>query len=239
MGFKLFFELHAFLVSFAPMQAQEHHIITQKTARYWTFGELSANTEQIWLVCHGYGQLSEFFIKKFDHLDPQKHFVIAPEAFAKFYLDGFSGRVGASWLTKEHREAEIKDYIHYLSQVYRHFEQQQPEVFEKGYVNFLGFSQSGATITRLAFGSDLRFDRLIIWAGGIAHDLDFSRTKEVLAGKSLCYVYGKQDELIKPEHFEEQKAKLKALQLEPKIIEFEGKHTLHRETISLLAEQKT
>ena len=40
--------------------------------------------------------------------------IIAPQGLHKFYLEGTSGRVGASWMTKENREDDIKNYLVYL-----------------------------------------------------------------------------------------------------------------------------
>ncbi|MBK9635339.1 MAG: hypothetical protein IPO64_12805 [Bacteroidetes bacterium] len=64
----------------------------------------------IWNAC-------QIFIEKFEDFDPEEHFVIAPEALSKGYIDGLTGRVGASWMTKEDRTNEIQDYINYLESV--------------------------------------------------------------------------------------------------------------------------
>ena len=87
----------------------EHKIKVETTAHYYSIGELNNNTSDIWIVCHGYGQLASFFIRKFQDLDAPNRFIIAPEGFNKFYLNGYSGRVGASWMTKENREDEIEE----------------------------------------------------------------------------------------------------------------------------------
>ncbi len=208
-----------------------HHFEIKRTARYATFGNLSAETEQIWFVCHGYGQLAAYFIRKFDVLDSEKHFVVAPEGLSRFYLDNFSGRVGATWMTKEDREEEVKDYLAYLNGLYAHiFEQasRSPEDFK---INVMGFSQGVATASRWVFDETIKFDTFLMWAGNIAHDLDFNRTQAVLGDKSLYFVYGKQDELIKPAHFERQAEQLHQLNLKAEIIPFEGKHEVSREVL--------
>ncbi|MEZ4903841.1 MAG: hypothetical protein R2822_19865 [Spirosomataceae bacterium] len=63
---------------------QQHHLTIQRTARYFTLGALDTSTQQVWFVLHGYGQLAEFFIKKFDVLDDGKTYIIAPEDFLVF-----------------------------------------------------------------------------------------------------------------------------------------------------------
>ena len=35
----------------------------ERSARVWTHGELTKQTKRIWIVAHGYGQLSKYFIK--------------------------------------------------------------------------------------------------------------------------------------------------------------------------------
>lgn len=210
-----------------------HHFEIKRTARYATLGNLSARTEQIWFVCHGYGQLAEYFIRKFNIFDAEKHFVVAPEGLSRFYLDNLSGRVGAAWMTKEDREQEIIDYLAYLNQLYTHiFEQASlsPQDFK---INIMGFSQGVATASRWVFDGQVKFDSFVMWAGNIAHDLDFSKTQAILGNKSLYFVYGEQDELIKPEHFAKQTEQLKKLNLTAKIIPFEGKHEVSREVLKI------
>ncbi len=208
-----------------------HTLEIKRTARYATLGTLSEQTEQVWFVCHGYGQLATYFIRKFDVLDPVRHFVVAPEALSRFYLDNFSGRVGATWMTKEAREEEISDYLAYLNQLYAHILANSPRQAKELHINLLGFSQGVATASRWLFDGKIKIDSFIMWAGGIAHDLDFSRATDVLGNKSLYFIYGKQDELIKEADFQKQIQKLGDLGVSPELITFEGKHELSREVL--------
>ena len=43
---------------------KEHSIKIEKTAYYYSIGELNNETNEIWIACHGYGQLAKYFIKK-------------------------------------------------------------------------------------------------------------------------------------------------------------------------------
>ena len=97
----------------------EHQLTVSRTARYHQLGELSAMTRRVWFVAHGYGQLAAYFIRHFAPLtaaDPHL-VVVAPEGLSRFYLNGTGGRVGATWMTKEDRLAEIEDYVAYLNQL--------------------------------------------------------------------------------------------------------------------------
>ena len=95
----------------------ENLIKIEKSARYFTLGELTPAVENIWIVLHGYGQLASEFIKNFTSFENERTFIIAPEALNKFYFRGFSCKIGASWMTKEDRENEIEDYINFISTV--------------------------------------------------------------------------------------------------------------------------
>ena len=90
---------------------REHSIKIEKTAYYYSIGELNNETNEIWIACHGYGQLAKYFIRKFECIKKQNRFIIAPEGFNKFYINGYSGRVGANWMTKEKRIDEIENEL--------------------------------------------------------------------------------------------------------------------------------
>ena len=100
------------------MEIKEHNIIVQKSARYFTLGYPSDKIKSIWFVLHGYGNLASEFINSFEIINDGENYIIAPEALNKFYLKGFYGKVGATWMTKENRENEINDYVNLLDSVY-------------------------------------------------------------------------------------------------------------------------
>ena len=99
--------------------SNKHHIVVNKTATYHTLGD-TKTAKTIWFVLHGYGMLAEYFIKKFEPILNDETCIIAPEGLSKFYTQGFYGRVGATWMTKQDREVEIRDYINYLNQLYEY-----------------------------------------------------------------------------------------------------------------------
>ena len=207
-----------------------YHIKVTRTAQYSTYGVLSEATEQVWWVCHGYGQLVRYFLKKFEGLDPHKHFVIAPEGLSRFYLPGHQ-RVGATWMTKEDRLHEIEDYLAYLNQIYEAWSQKIPRDATS---TVLGFSQGVATAVRWVYDQKIQFDKLIMWAGGFPPDVDFSKTEMILQDKRLYFVYGLQDELIKQVQFEEEQQKMLDKKISPEVITFEGKHELNGEILTKL-----
>lgn len=210
---------------------QTHHLSIQKTAKICTLGDLNKGTKAIWIVCHGYGQLAQYFIRKFSTLADKDHFVIAPEALSRFYLEGFSGRVGATWMTREEREFDIQDNVNYLNNIYRHFDLESLNIP----LHVLGFSQGVATVCRWVVKAGVNCDSLILWAGIFPPDLntDFEFSIEYFQNKKVFIVYGTKDQFLRSEHLEEiEKFKHKHSRLE--VMTFNGGHEIDEEVLELL-----
>ena len=208
----------------------EKHITVERTARYFTLGELNDETEQVWFACHGYGQLAQYFIKKFQVLDNGKTVVVAPEGLSRFYLEGFSGKVGATWMTKEDRLNEIKDNINYLNCLYAFIMKDLTTAVK---ITLLGFSQGAPTICNWLADGKVKFDKLVLWAGIFPPDMnnDFTFTANyLLKDKPTYIVYGSNDPLLKPEHFTELE-NYKKIKPDLEVITFEGKHELNEEVL--------
>jgi predicted esterase len=211
---------------------KNHTLTISKTARYSTIGSLDDNTTDVWFVIHGYGQLAEFFIQKFQILDNGKTFIVAPEALSKFYLKEFSGRVGATWMTKEDRENEISDYLNYLNQLYSHvFEGKNPENYR---INILGFSQGTATVCRWCMNDSIKYDRLILWAGFFGKGIQDIITPEKLLDKDVVAVYGTRDEFLVKINLESYEFDLTNAIPHIEIITFDGTHTIVDEALKKL-----
>ena len=73
--------------------------------------------KEILIALHGYGQLGQFFFRKFSAIE-KKIGIVIPEGPHRFYLEGSSGRVGASWMTREWRETDIAENTQYLLSTY-------------------------------------------------------------------------------------------------------------------------
>lgn len=208
---------------------EQHRITIQKTAHYFTIGKASRDIEDFWICCHGYGQLAEHFIRRFEALDDGKTFILAPEGLSRFYTEGLAGKVGASWMTREDRLTEIADYCNYLQTLYDlYLVQLAPEVR----VTFFGFSQGCATVTRFAMQHFPLFHRLILYAGMIPEDLDYSAAGDYWENKKLVAVYGNQDPFITAERLQWQKDFFKKQGLNFEEVVFEGGHEVKREVLT-------
>jgi predicted esterase len=195
-------------------------------AVYYSHGDAS-KAKRLWLVCHGYGQLASRFIKKFTHLDPNDNFVVAPEGLSHFYLEGLSGNVGASWMTKHERALEIENQSAFLEALtsqlltINRFEQ----------VTLLGFSQGGATISRWAANSTIDFDDIYLWATVFPPDMSIDFLENKLKDKRIKLFYGDKDPFIKDSHLMRNEELIKIIpQME--IIPFEGDHRVIPKVLS-------
>lgn len=210
----------------------EHRLTFTFRARYHVLGNLSKDIEHLWIVCHGHGHLAEYFIKKFTCLDDGQHLIVAPEGLSKYYLKGFTGRVGATWMTKEDRLNDIDNYLTYLEAVYKEI---KPRLSDKAKVTLFGFSQGAATISRFATQTEVYFDRLVLWAGVFPPDLPPLESTERINDKPVYWVYGKNDPYLSANVMEEQGRIAKSLKISPDIISFEGEHELNEEVLLKLS----
>ena len=212
---------------------KEKHITVNKTARYFILGEPSEKITQLWFVCHGYGQLANYFLKDFEILDNGKNLVVAPEGLHRFYWNGFDGKVVASWMTKEDRESDINDYVNYLDKLFdetlRGFSR------DKIQITILGFSQGVATVSRWVCFGKSKPDHLILWAGVFPPDLKFDPDKNVFNKIKTTMVVGNQDEFLRDGQIEEYEKKLKNMGIKYKLIRFDGKHEINKEVLKNLS----
>jgi len=159
----------------------EQHITVQRTARYFTLGgsdDRGREIRDLWIVCHGYGQLAASFLRAFTPIATPSRRIVAPEGLSRFYLDSNrkaanpDPRIGASWMTREDREHEIADQIAYLDAVHDHVRAAlEPSVVR---LRVLGFSQGVATVARwLAYGR-ARADDVIFWAGSFPAEIELA-----------------------------------------------------------------
>jgi predicted esterase len=193
----------------------------QKTAKVATYGTIET-AKYCWIVLHGYGQLVDYFIRKFHVLNENDHFIIAPEGFHRFYLKGTSGRVGASWMTKEERLDDIDDNILYLNQVVETIVGNRQ--FEKMIV--LGFSQGASTAARWIQLGALQPDVFVQWAGVFPPDLEIPSAGNRFESMKHVVVIGNQDPYFK--HIDEVlvREQIQSITLNPTILRYEGEHAI-------------
>ena len=208
-------------------------ISISKTGKYSQIGKCSKKINNVWIVLHGYGMLSEYFVKKFDCIINETTLVIAPEATNRFYLANNYTRVGASWMTKLDREQEISDNILFLDKLFSIIKK------EIGHDNFklntLGFSQGGPALVRWLMSNKLNTNSLILWGSDIPKDSLVTENKSRWNSIKLKIVIGKNDEYINEEKKQEFVGVVKSYGLKYELIEYEGSHKIIEEELKKIA----
>ena len=208
-------------------------ISISKTGKYSQIGKCSKKINNVWIVLHGYGMLSEYFVKKFDCIINETTLVIAPEATNRFYLANNYTRVGASWMTKLDREQEISDNILFLDKLFSIIKK------EIGHDNFklntLGFSQGGPALVRWLMSNKLNTNSLILWGSDIPKDSLVTENKSRWNSINLKIVIGKNSEYINEEKKQEFVGVVKSYGLKYELIEYEGSHKIVEEELKKIA----
>ena len=203
---------------------QENILKIQKTARYFTHGNI--DEARYLLIClHGYGQLPAFFGRKFEAID-QDYFVVIPEGLHRFYLEGSSGRVGASWMTKEARDQDIQDNMDFLNQLLDLFTGKKS--FQK--IILFGFSQGGATAARFYYQQQ-KIDHLVLWASVFPPDLHIEDEINGQPNKNY-FVLGLQDQYFN--EIEQKKAIDFYRNMNFYIVQYTGNHTIETSILNNL-----
>ena len=216
----------------APPAPRVEHVPVRRTARLWRLGDPDSARET-WVVLHGYGQLAERFVRHFAPVVHQR-LIVAPEGLSRFYLDTSRGaageqpRVGASWMTREDRLHEISDYVHWLDRALEFVG--GDELLAHAPLHVLGFSQGATTASRwLEHRARLGRPpaaRLVLWGGGIPHDLDPTHGAAAVRGAPLTVVAGRDDEFLTAAVLAEQEAALRAGDVPYDVVRYDGGHRL-------------
>ena len=207
-------------------------IKTEKTARYFQLGKVSLQTKNIWYVFHGYGQLAGEFILSFSRLSNNETIIIAPEALNKFYLRGFTGRVGSTWMTTEDRANEIDDYVCMINNIYN--EISGVVDYEKVQINVLGFSQGTHTAVRWLNKTKTRNDNLLLWSGTFPHDCNYTTNSEYWSKVKTKIVLGNQDRFISEEHLKSELEFINSQKINIDLSRYNGGHKIDLDHLLLI-----
>ncbi|MDX1328916.1 MAG: esterase [Arenibacter sp.] len=213
------------------MAFQEKEVTYTSTNTYLTLNTLSDNTKNVWIVLHGIGFLSKYFLNYFKGLPPTENYIIAPQAPSKYYLGSNYKHVGASWLTKEKTALETGNVLRYLDQVL--LNEQVPEGCK---LIILGFSQGVSVATRWVTKSKIPCHELILYAGGIPAELTPEDFEFLMPSKpEIKIVVGDEDEFLSPERMEKERLKIASLfKGKATFIPFKGGHEVKRTVINQL-----
>ncbi|WP_034922996.1 alpha/beta hydrolase [Gillisia sp. CAL575] len=201
-----------------PTEKQVSYKITNT---YNTLNERTSKTKNVWVVFHGIGYLSKYFLKYFKGLNSEENYIIAPQAASKYYLNGKYTHVGASWFTKDNTQQEVENAMNYLDEVF-----QAENLKSVTNLIVLGYSQGVSVATRWVARKGINPSQLILCSGGLPKELeskDFLHLNET----KFALIYGTKDPYLDKERLESEKIKLKELFPENlNIFPFDGVHEM-------------
>jgi len=211
-----------------------HHLLVPRTARYLTLGEIEGAAE-VWVLLHGYSMLAATFLRQFEPAARPGRLLVAPEALSRAYFEEKgTRRVGASWMTKEDRDAEIEDYVRYLDLLVA---QIRLGVADPLRVEIHAFSQGTATACRwVAFGR-VRADRLVLWSGLVPPDLPLNQYGAALMDAGLTLAVGTRDHYHPAADIDREQARLAAAGMLPVVHRFEGGHRIDAGLLRTFAQE--
>ena len=220
---------------------EQRHLSVRRTARYAVMGSFDGALSEVWIVCHGHGQLAARFLSRFIPIERGDRLFVAPEALSRYYLQPPRGGphppatpVGATWMTSEDRDGEIADYVGYLDQLY-------DEIFsrvgrDRVRLWVLGFSQGCATVARWVVHGKADPDRVVLWAGMLPPELTPEGAALLSRRAPIELVLGRDDEFAHPELVAAQEARLHKLAVAHRIVRFDGGHEIAPDILRDLAE---
>ena len=197
------------------------------TNTYHTLNELTEKTKNVWMVFHGMGYLSKYFINYFSELNAEENFIIAPQAPSKYYQGNDFKHVGASWLTRENTQLETQNILKYIDAIY------VKELAETtANLIVMGYSQGVSIATRWVASRKVQCDKLILHSGGIPNELQPNDFEYLKTDAEVIYLYGNKDQFITEARETEEKLKgTKLFQDRLKIEVFNGIHEVNRELL--------
>ena len=218
--------------------ATEHAIEVPRTARYFLIGDPAPPGKDLWIVLHGFGQLAVDFVEYFATLNDGECIVVAPEALNRYYTQPISvpsadRRVGATWMTREFRDAEIADYVRYLDILHADLVAR----LRPRRTILVGFSQGGATATRWAMNGKSTFAHVVLWGATLPPDAGLAGVNDRLRGAGLHLVIGRTDQYISADALAKERSRLDAAGVRYDVLEYDAGHAIKRGVLAELRDR--
>jgi predicted esterase len=221
-------------------------IAVRRTARVAILGpDNFSAARELWYVLHGYGQLAAPFLDDFRAIDDGTRLIVAPEALSRFYEGDVQARlhkeanVGASWMTREDRDAEISDYVAYLDTLHDEIVVRLKDESRNIPVTVIGFSQGGAAAARWVATGRVEAARLVVWGSQLPPEIDLADATAKLRRTETTLVIGSTDVFATPKIVERERARLDAAKFPYQFVSFTGGHRIDDGTLRGLAGAST
>jgi predicted esterase len=220
----------------ADLPIRTQHLEVRRTAVVASLGpEPGPAVRELWYVLHGQAMRATQILEMAKALDDGTRLLVAPEALNRHYVGPAVARdapIGATWMTRAEREADIADIVRYLDATHDQMRHAFGGVTPR--VTVLGFSQGGAASVRWCALGNIRPARLIVWESSLPPEVDYRQLVARQPAMRISYVCGTRDKFITPKVLAAQHQLLRdaAVPFEP--IEFDGGHRLDDVTLRAL-----
>ncbi len=203
-------------------QTEEKFLSIETTHPYETLNQWTPKTRRVWLVFHGIGYLSRYFLRHFRHLDPEENYIIAPQAPSLYYLDQTYTHIGASWLTRENTSLHMENLLHLLDALY-----EREKLEDAPSLVLMGYSQGVSVLSRWVAARKLQCNRLVFYAGRIPEQLSAADFEHLSVETPVEFFIGDQDPFVSEADREKLKGQMEVLFGDRlKIKEYSGGHKL-------------
>ncbi|MCG2461294.1 serine hydrolase family protein [Flavobacteriaceae bacterium F89] len=211
------------------MEFMEKQISYKVTNTYTTLNVFSEKTQNVWIVLHGLGYLSRFFLRYFDELPPDENYIIAPQAPSKYYLDKKYKYVGASWLTKENTALETDNVLAYLDGVYK-----AENIPPRCRLLIFGFSQGVSIVARWVAKRQLKCDHLVFYAGEVPREIAANDFKFLNQNQTkITVIVGNKDEYLTEQRLTDISKRIQVVfEGRAEQLVFEGGHEVRKQIIN-------
>ncbi|MEX0288809.1 MAG: alpha/beta hydrolase [Flavobacteriaceae bacterium] len=210
------------------MNALEKYVSYTSKNSYSCLNKLTDKTKNVWVVFHGIGYLSRYFLKYFNELNKEQNFIISPQAPSKYYLNSEYKHVGASWLTKEDRDTSMENLLNYLDEI-----MVQESVPKNCRLIILGFSQGVSVAMRWVAKRKVQCHLLVLYAGGIPDELNKADFAHLEGSSSVKILIGDADEYLNEQRLKTERRKIEAIfNNKAELVIFEGTHEVKKELIN-------
>ena len=209
------------------------HLEVRRTALIASLGpEPGPAVRELWYLLHGQAMRATHILEMAAVLNDSTRLLVAPEALNRHYVGPAVSKdapIGATWMTRAEREADIHDNVAYLESVHAHVRRQFGGITPP--VTVLGFSQGGAAAVRWAAQGSITPARLIVWESSLPPEVDYRLLVARQPAMRISYVCGTRDKFITPKVLEAQHAMLRQANVPFNEVSFDGGHRLDDATL--------
>ena len=206
----------------------EHLITCPFTCSYSSLNERTTQSQAVWVIFHGIGYLSRYFLRHFTHLDPREHYILAPQAPSLYYLSDSYTHVGASWLTREETQRNMDNLLRFLDGLW-----EAENLGQAHRLVLFGYSQGVSVLCRWVARRKIPASRLVLYAGKVPEELTANDFAHLPPETKVEIHYGNRDPYL--EKWDRHKMEQQALRLFGDRLHwrpYEGGHELLQEIIS-------